>query len=228
MTKIQRVFVWAGGAMFVTSLAICAYRYLIIWARPGLPAAAPFTALGIDILLLSIFAMHHSVFARERVKTRLARAIPGPLLRAVYVWTASVLLILVCRLWRPIGGSVFDVTGVRVFLHAAVQLAGVGLIARAAAGIDPLELAGIRLSSGSALQTGGAYRWIRHPLYLGWVMVTFGAAHMTGDRLAFAVITTIYLFIAVPWEERSLVESFGEDYVRYQRQVRWRIVPFVY
>jgi protein-S-isoprenylcysteine O-methyltransferase Ste14 len=60
------------------------------------------------------------------------------------------------------------------------------------------------------------------------VLAVFGTAHMTGDRLAFAAITTLYLVIAIPWEERSLVRSFGEDYLRYTRQVRWRIVPFIY
>jgi protein-S-isoprenylcysteine O-methyltransferase Ste14 len=72
------------------------------------------------------------------------------------------------------------------------------------------------------------YGLVRHPLYLGWTMCVFGAAHMTGDRLGFAIITTAYLVVAVPWEERSLRRSFGEDYDRYVRTVRWRIVPFIY
>ena len=59
-------------------------------------------------------------------------------------------------------------------------------------------------------------------------MATLGAAHMTGDRLTFATVTSAYLFVAVPWEERSLIQSFGDDYLRYQRLVRWRIVPFIY
>jgi protein-S-isoprenylcysteine O-methyltransferase Ste14 len=59
-------------------------------------------------------------------------------------------------------------------------------------------------------------------------MAVFGAAHMTGDRLAFAVTSSMYLFIAIPWEERSLVSTFGKQYEDYQHQVRWRVVPFVY
>ena len=74
----------------------------------------------------------------------------------------------------------------------------------------------------------GPYRWVRHPLYLGWVLMVFGAAHMTGDRLAFAAITTAYLVVAIPWEERSLRQSFGDEYARYMRDVRWRMIPFIY
>ena len=70
---------------------------------------------------------------------------------------------------------------------------------------------------------------MRHPLYLGWVLVVFGAAHMTGDRLAFAVITTLYLVVAIPWEERSLRAQLRRaTTARYMRAVRWRMIPFIY
>ena len=103
------------------------------------------------------------------------------------------------------------------------------LIALAVRTIDPLELAGIRRpAGGQTLQIMGPYRLVRHPLYLGWVLIVFGAARMTGDRLTFAVISCEYLAIAVVWEERSLEREFGQAYVRYKEQVRWRIVPYVY
>ena len=107
-----------------------------------------------------------------------------------------------------------------LFAHAAVQLYGVGLIAQSVRGIDPLELAGIRRESARGpLQIRGPYALVRHPLYFGWVLAVFGAAHMTGDRLAFAAITTLYLVIAIPWEERSLVRCFGEDFARLVAEV---------
>jgi protein-S-isoprenylcysteine O-methyltransferase Ste14 len=223
----RRGFVWAGGALFVTSLAWCAWWYL--WRLGASSPAGGWTALVADIGWLTAFALHHSVFAREPVKRRLTRWVPAALERSVYVWIASVLLILVCALWRPIGGTLYDAGGWRAAVHAALQIFGVWLIAKAVAGIDPLELAGIReQATRGELQTAGPYGWVRHPLYLGWVMAVFGAGHLTGDRLAFAAITTIYLMIAVLWEERSLVKSFGEEYRRYQRQVRWKIVPYVF
>ena len=226
----QRAFVWLGGALFVGALACCAWWYLFVLSRPIEPVdRSRWGALAVDIVLVGVFALHHSVLARERVKARVAHVIPAPLIRSVYVWTASLLLIMVCALWARIGGELYRATGWRAAGHAAVQLYGLWLIAQSVRGIDALELAGIRAESQRGpLQVRGPYALVRHPLYLGWMLAVFGAAHLTGDRLAFAAITTLYLVIAIPWEERSLVRSFGDDYVRYTRQVRWRIVPFIY
>ena len=224
---MSRIFVWLGGGIFVGSLALCAVWYLTTLAAPS--PAAGWTAAAADLVLLTVFALHHSLFARETVKARMTRIVPATLQRSVYVWIASALLIIVCLSWRRVGGTLYHAHGARAVAHAALQLFGVGLIARSVAGIDPLELAGIRESAArGGLQTSGPYRWVRHPLYLGWVIAVFGAAHMTGDRLAFAAITTLYLMLAVPWEERSLLNSFGDEYRRYQQRVRWRIVPYVY
>lgn len=231
MTKFERLFVWTGGALFVLSLVACAYVYFVAWAVPA-EGGARAPAVAFDAALLAIFAFHHSVFARESVKAHLARVLPERLLRSFYVWTASLLLLLVLALWQPVAGEAYRVTGWRAYAHAIVQLVGLWLIARAVAKIDPLELAGIAppraAASSEGLQIAGPYRWVRHPLYLGWIVALFGAAGMTADRLAFAAITTIYLLLAIPWEERSLGRAFGDGYARYQRQVRWRVIPFVY
>jgi len=238
----ERLFVWLGGTLFVASLAVCAYYYLIVWAQDptielivhdpyevsrhgGTPAAS----IGANTFLFGLFAMHHSVFARDGVKARLARIVPERLLRSVYVWTASALLLLVCALWQPLGGEAYRATGWRALAHALLQLVGLGVMAASVRVIDPLELAGIRRqTTRDALQVSGPYRWVRHPLYLGWILAVFGAAHMTGDRLAFAAISSLYLVIAVPWEERSLRESLGQAYLDYMQRVRWRIIPYVY
>jgi protein-S-isoprenylcysteine O-methyltransferase Ste14 len=228
MNKWERWFVWLGGALFVASLAVCAWRFLLSWSNAS--AVQPrWRVVLADALLFGVFAAHHSLFAREEVKATLASIVPERLLRSVYVWTASVLLLIVCALWQPVGGTVYQATGWRAVAHACVQLAGVWVIGRSVGKIDPLELAGIRRQSASeALQITGPYRWVRHPLYLGWLMAVVGAAHMTGDRLAFAATSSIYLFVAIPWEERSLMRTFGKKYEDYKHQVRWRVVPFVY
>ena len=230
MTKFGQVFVWLGGAAFAGSLALCAYAFMFLWSRVE---AVPTRGVGqtalVDATLFTVFAAHHSIFARDAIKTWISRRVPARLIRSVYVWTASLLLALVVLAWRPIGGDLYHATGWTGYGHALVQLAGVGLIARAVGVIDALELAGIHSSGGPAsLQIAGPYRFVRHPLYLGWMLIVFGAAHMRGDRATFAVITTIYLIIAMPWEERSLERTFGNDYARYRQRVPWRVIPFVY
>jgi protein-S-isoprenylcysteine O-methyltransferase Ste14 len=223
---VERGFVWLGGGVFVGSLGLCAYSYSIRWA---VPHQWDSSALGFDAVLLSVFAMHHSLFARTGVKDWLSRLVPERLLRSVYVWIASLLFITVCAAWKPIGGEVYHDAAWLGVLHALVQLVGIWLIARSVRTIDALDLAGIRRQSASqGLQIAGPYRLVRHPLYLGWLLAVFGAALMTADRLAFAAITTAYLVIAIPWEERSLRDAFGTEYERYTRLVRWRMVPYVF
>ena len=231
---------WLGGALFVAALVFCAYTFAVTWGDAvgfeysiSLPSHSVlfgrWGTIALDALLLSVFAMHHSLFARERVKRAMTRLVPEPLVRSVYVWVASVLLILVCWWWRPIGGEVYDFTGLIASPFFAIQAIGLWMTVRGVARIDPLELAGIHPARESGgLQVNGPYRWVRHPLYLGWLLMVFGAAHMTGDRLAFAAITSLYLVVAIPWEERSLRRSFGDDYTRYMRDVRWRMIPFIY
>jgi protein-S-isoprenylcysteine O-methyltransferase Ste14 len=226
---MTRAIVWLGGALFVASLAVTAWWFVVTSGE-----ARPFggwMAVAADALLLTIFAAHHSLFARDSVKRALG-FIPAHLKRSAYVWVASVLLIAVIALWQPVGGTLYAVDGPRAFLHAALQIAGVLLIARAVSGLDPLELAGIRRARATTtpepLQISGPYRYVRHPLYLGWMLALFGSAHMTGDRFAFAALTSLYLVIAIPWEERSLRNTFGDDYARYAARVRWRVLPFVY
>jgi methanethiol S-methyltransferase len=221
-----RALLWLGGAMFVVSLVTCTWWYLFVVGR-----AAPtvnLRALAADIALFAVFGLHHSLFARDFVK-RVFAALSPQAIRSVYVYVASGLLIVVCLAWRPIGGDFYRATGAAAAVLIAAQLTGLWCITRAVARIDPLELAGIKPETASeGLQSGGVYGWVRHPIYLGWVIAVFATPHMTGDRLAFAVMSTLYLVAAVPFEERSLRRTFGDEYTRYARTVRWRIVPFIY
>jgi protein-S-isoprenylcysteine O-methyltransferase Ste14 len=228
MIRFERLFAWSAGAAFVLSLAACGYVFAITWASPAARGGG-WRAVAIDAVLFGVFALHHSVFARESIKAKVARVVPAHLLRSFYVWIASALLVGVLALWRPVGGVVYHVTGWPAVALAAVQLSGIWVTARSVARISALELAGIKpADAGAELQVGGPYRWVRHPIYLGWLLALFGAAHMTADRLAFAAISATYLLVAIPWEERSLRGAFGEPYAHYQRAVRWRVLPYIY
>jgi protein-S-isoprenylcysteine O-methyltransferase Ste14 len=227
----MRLFVWTGGALFAGSLALTAWTYAVVFARvvpfPGWPDTL--SAALVDTLLFSCFALHHSLFSRDQVKAQIVRIIPAPLLRSVYVWVASALLIAVDLLWRPVGGVWYRVPFPATWICIGVQMIGLWLTVRGARAIDPLDLAGIRDSTlPIELQVGGPYGVVRHPLYFGWTLVVFGTPAMTADRLVFAIVSTAYLAIAIPFEERSLIRHFGQQYERDRGQVRWRMIPFVY
>jgi protein-S-isoprenylcysteine O-methyltransferase Ste14 len=173
--------------------------------------------------------------ARSGAKRLVARLVSPELERAVYVWIASLLFIVTCALWQPLAGDWYDHRGIAIVPHVLLLGFAVWLIARAAALLDPLELAGIRplrapgpATAASPLMARGPYGVIRHPVYLGWILCVFGVPHMTWTRLSFALISTSYLVIAIPFEERDLTTQFGRNYDSYRRRVRWRVVPFLY
>jgi len=223
---------WLGGAAFVASLAFAGYFYAVTLGNdsPSAPASLP-AALAINTALLTLFATHHSLFARDWAKRWMTRVVPPGLERSVYVWVASVLFVGVCLLWQQTGGLVYRATGALRWLLFALQLAGLYILVRGAAVLDPLELAGIRQAQQRtpvAFRTDGPYGLVRHPIYLGWALMTLAVPTMTVGRLMFAGLTTLYLILAIPWEEKSLVAAFGGRYRAYQSTVKWRLLPRVW
>jgi methanethiol S-methyltransferase len=231
---VARATAWLGGALFVLSLAFAGWSYGVRFGPSGPPegSAGATAALGVNALLFTIFALHHSVMARSGAKAWLTRVVPPALERSVYVWIASVIFIATCAFWRDIPLVLYDVPWPEKGACLALQGWGVWLTLRSAGIIDPLELAGIRQVLGgvrpAAFKVFGPYHLVRHPIYLGWALMTFGSPLMTGTRLSFAVISTAYLMIAIPFEERSLVAVFGDEYRAYQARVRWRMVPGIF
>src|SRR3954453_4621836 len=120
-----RVFVWLGGGLFAGALTVCAWCYLFVMGRAIPPAG--WQPVAADAALLTLFVLHHSLFARDRIKDWLARHIRPPLMRSLHVWVASALLMLACFAWRRIGGEIYTVGGAAALLLAAVQIAGLGI-----------------------------------------------------------------------------------------------------
>ena len=223
--------VWLGGAAFVASLGLFVYSYFVVFGRPAASGDVLHPAL-LNTLLFSAFAMHHSVLARTSVKERLVTVMPAELERSFYVWVSSALFALVCLAWQPVDGLLYARGGWWAVPHWLAVMAGGALTWGAAAVLDPLELAGIRQARRDAqppaFRVVGPYRWVRHPIYLGWMLMVFGVPHMTGTRLTFAIVSSVYLLIAIPFEERSLVTAFGPTYRDYQQRVRWRVLPRIW
>jgi methanethiol S-methyltransferase len=227
-----RLLAWAGGALFVGSLGYLVFFYAVVLAAPSGDPALTVRNAFINVALFSVFALHHSLLARAGAKARVARMLPPGFERLLYVWIASLLLLAVCALWQPVPGTLYQLSGWRRVPFWALQLAGGLVILRAAAALGPLELAGIRHATGrpsrDTLTFAGPFRLVRHPIYLGWMLMVFLAPTMTVNRLLFAAISSTYLILAIPWEEKSLVATHGDAYRDYQRLVPWRVVPRVW
>lgn len=230
---MAKAFAWTGGALFVVALGTLVYFYAIILARPAPATGRSLTAsLLIDIALFSVFALHHSLLARTRAKLVVTALVPPRLERSLYVWVASTLAIVMCLLWQPLPGVIYSVDSGARWLLYALQGAGLLLTWRGAAVVDALDLAGIRqldpVRREDTFRVVGPFRFVRHPIYLGWMLMVFAAPEMTTGRFVFAAISSLYLLIAIPFEERSLVAAFGDRYRAYQADVRWRVLPGVY
>jgi methanethiol S-methyltransferase len=229
-----KAFAWAGGALFVLSLLYFLHSYL---RRFGGPTGGGAGAVTADILLFTAFALHHSVFARSGAKAWVRRIVPAALERSVYTWIASALFIAVCWFWQPVHGVFYRLEQPWRSAAYLVQGAGIVLTFLGSRALDVLDLAGIRqvlrqpdngLPAHVPLSTTGVFGVVRHPLYFGWALLVCAAPDMTATRAVFALVSCLYLAVAIVWEERGLEEIFGAAYVQYRRRVRWRMIPFVY
>jgi protein-S-isoprenylcysteine O-methyltransferase Ste14 len=228
-------FAWFGALLFISSLLLLVHAYFVTFGRVTAVGPAATAAL-IDVVLFSIFALHHSAFARTGVKAWLTRLVSPALERSVYTWIASVLLIGVVLLWQPVPGVLYEVRGLLAAPFYTIQFVGVLLTVRSSSTLGILDLAGVHQARNAVasteahvpLVTTGLYGFVRHPLYFSWLLFVFATPHMTMTRLTFAIVSSAYLGIAIPFEERGLIRTFGEDYRRYQREVRWRMLPGVY
>jgi len=227
---VKKLFRWSGALVFLLSLLLMPAMYLFRWGPAASDTGHAMADAIANITLFTIFALHHSIMARTGAKRWITRIVPPDMERCVYVWIASVLFIAVCLMWRPLPGTIWQSRGPGLMLYI-VQLFGVALSIAGARIVGVWELAGVKqpdLTKDVEFRADGPFALVRHPIYLGWMLMVFATPVMTTTRLLFAVVSTTYLIVAIPWEEASLVAAFGERYQRYQRQVRSRLIPGVW
>jgi len=186
------------------------------------------TALAIDVALLGLFAIQHSLMARQWFKRAWTRIVPGEAERSTYVLFSSVALFLLFWKWQPIGGTIWSTDA--IWGKAAIYtlyVAGWLIVLVSTFLINHFDLFGLRQVwlylkgvpyTPLKFRTPGLYRMVRHPLYLGWLLVFWSAPTMTVAHLIFALATTGYILIAIQLEERDLSKMHPE-YQAYRKEV---------
>jgi len=204
-------------------------NFLVPRAIDGEPRLYFSTALLVDLGLLGIFAIQHSLMARPYFKEWLTQFIPASAERSTYVLFSSLALIALFSLWQPIGGMVWNVTDPmgRGVLYVLFGF-GWSLVLISTFLINHFDLFGLRQIwlqlrgkpyTPLRFGTPGPYKLIRHPLYLGWFFAFWATPTMSVTHLVFALATTIYILMAIRLEERDLVDALGDDYRRYRERV---------
>jgi len=239
---LRRAFIFIYGVasyavFFATFLYAIGFigNFLVPRTIDGLPQVGLTEALLIDLGLLLLFALQHSVMARPAFKRVLTRFIPESAERSTYVLASSVLLIALFYFWQPLGGSIWNVTdptarGVLYGLYAF----GWVLLLYVTFLINHFDLFGLRQVwlelvdrpyTDIGFRMPALYRLVRHPLYVGWIVIFWATPSMTLTHLVFAIATTGYILVAIQFEEHDLEEQLGADYREYKRRVPM-LVPF--
>jgi len=200
-------------------------------------ASSPMTALLVNLVLMSIFAVQHSGMARQGFKKLFARFASPAIERSTYVLLASLSLILLFWQWQPMPMMVWNVENPTL---AGIVTAGgfVGwlIVLYSTFLISHFELFGLtqvvshfagRVVEPMKFKTPGLYSLIRHPIYLGFIIAFWCTPVMTLGHLLFAAVTTAYIFVGIYLEERDLVSMFGDQYRRYREKVAM-LVPGVF
>ena len=199
------------------------------------PEAPLAVALIIDLALIALFGLQHSVMARQGFKRAWTRIVPPQLERSFYVLAASAALIVMFLFWRPIPAVVWEVGGTAEMILWLLFASGWLIVLLSTFLINHFELFGLqqawmhmsgREGSAPQLRQPLFYRWVAHPLYAGFFVAFWSAPLMSIGHLVFALGMSVYILIAIRYEERDLRGLFGKDYEQYRSNVGMLIPRF--
>jgi protein-S-isoprenylcysteine O-methyltransferase Ste14 len=192
-------------------------------------------ALMINLLLMSLFAVQHSVMARQQFKEWWIQYVPKSVERSTYVLLASLSLLLLFWQWRPMPAIVWEIRNPQIAtIITGLSLLGWLIVLSGTFLINHFELFGLHQVANNfagrsmpqpRFRTPLYYEFVRHPIYLGFIIAFWVAPTMTAGHLLFAGVTTAYIIVGILLEERDLVAVFGDDYRRYKSRVSM-LVPW--
>ena len=182
-----------------------------------------------DALLLSLFAIQHSVMARQWFKRAWTRIVPSVVERSTYVLIASLILAFLFWQWQPMGPVIWEVRNPTAGMLLLVLFwIGWGTVLVSTYLVDHFSLFGLKQvynhfqgkdAEEIPFQSPGLYKTVRHPLYLGFIIGFWSTPRMTFGHLFFAIMTTGYILVAIQFEERDLIRSYGDTYREYRQKV---------
>ena len=225
------------AVFFVTFLyAIGFVSGLVVPKTIDSGTVAPITeALIVDLVLMSVFAIQHSVMARRQFKEWWTRFVPKSVERSTYVLFSTLALALLCWQWRPMPAVVWHVEDTDVASGlVGLSLLGWVIVLTSTFLINHFELFGLHQVANNltgrpmpqpVFRTPLFYQFVRHPIYLGFIIAFWATPVMTAGHLLFAAVTTAYIIVGILLEERDLVGMFGDDYRRYRQRVSM-LVPW--
>jgi protein-S-isoprenylcysteine O-methyltransferase Ste14 len=186
-------------------------------------------ALIVNLLLMSVFAIQHSLMARKQFKAWWTQFVPRSVERSTYVLFSSLALMLLCWQWRAMPTVIWQIAdGTTAHAVLALSLAGWVIVFSSTFMINHFELFGLHQVANNLsgqpmpalkFKTPMLYKVVRHPIYLGFIIAFWAAPTMTAGRLLFAAVTTAYILVGIALEEHDLVDLFGDDYRRYRERV---------
>jgi protein-S-isoprenylcysteine O-methyltransferase Ste14 len=188
-------------------------------------AGSALVAIGVDLALIALFGLQHSVMARPGFKRAWTRVVPPAIERPTYVLASTVVLVVLFALWQPIPAALWRTEGALAAVLQAGGLLGFGIVLYSTFLIDHFDLFGLRQVflawrgrpyTEKRFMTPQVYRFIRHPLYVGWMTAFWCAPVMSVGRLLFALAMTAYILVAIRYEERDLAAALGEPYRRWR------------
>ena len=198
-------------------------------------ASSTTQAVVVDLLLMSLFAVQHSVMARRQFKDWWTQYVPKSVERSTYVLFASLALILLFWQWRPMPAVVWAIADPDIAVTiATLSFGGWVIVFTSTFLINHFELFGLHQVANNLVgrempaprfRTPLYYKFVRHPIYLGFIIAFWAAPTMTVGHLLFAAVTTAYIFVGILLEERDLIAMFGDDYRRYKKRVSM-LVPW--